>query len=68
MAANIILRSRDNPERRWVYDTEVVGDLIAVSAPVPWYVVAQEVQHRDAEILEGGVALVVGDIPVHQPP
>src|SRR5271170_7655187 len=61
-------RSRDNPELRWVYDTEVVGDLIAVSAPVPGHVVAQEVEHCAAEVLEGAVALVVGGMSVHQPP
>ena len=37
---HVIPRSRDNPERRWVYDTKVVGDLIAVGAPVPRHVVA----------------------------
>ena len=63
-----IPRSRDDPELRWVYDTEVVGDLIAVSAPVPGHVVAQEVQHCAAEVREGAVALVVGGMSVHQPP
>ncbi len=63
-----IPRSRDNPEVCWVNDTEIVGDLVAISAPVLWQVVAQEGQHRDAEICERGVALVVGDLSVHQPP
>ena len=63
-----IPRSRDNPEFLWIDDSEVVGDLIAVGAPVPGHVVAQEVQHRGAEVLEGAVALVVGGVPVHQPP
>ncbi len=63
-----IPRSRDNPELRWVYDTEVVRDLIAVGAPVPGHVVAQEVQHCDAEVPKGAVALVVGGVSVHQPP
>ena len=35
-----IPRSHDNPEFLWVDDSEVVGDLVAVSAPVPGYVVA----------------------------
>ncbi len=64
----VIPRSRDNPEVCWVNDTEIVGDLVAISAPVLWHVVAQEGQHRDAEIRERGVALVVGDLSVHQPP
>ena len=64
----VIPRSRDNPEVRWVYDTEIVRDLIAVGTPVPWHVVAQEGQHRSAEVLERAVARVVGDVSVHQPP
>ena len=60
--------SHNNPEFRWVYDTEIVRDLIAIGAPVPWNAVAQERQHRDAEILKGGVAFVVSDVSVHQPP
>ena len=64
----VIPRSRDNPEFRWVYDTEIVRDLIAPLAPVRWHVLAQESQHRDTEILERGVALVVGGVSVHQSP
>ena len=64
----VIPRSHDNPEFLWVDDPEVVRDLVAVSAPVPGYVVAQEVQHCDAEVLEGAVAFVVGSVSVHQPP
>src|SRR6478752_7197573 len=60
--------SHDNPELLWIDDPEVVGDLVAVSAPVPGHVVAQEVQHCDAEVLEGAVALVVGGVSVHQAP
>jgi hypothetical protein len=52
----------------WIDDAEVIRDLIAINAPVPGHVVAQEVQHRDAEVLEGAVALVVSGMPVHQPP
>src|SRR5271157_3286393 len=63
-----ILCSRENPKILWVDDAEVVGDLIAVDIPVPGHVVAQEGQDRDAEILEAGVALVVGDVFVRQPP
>ena len=64
----IIPRSRDNPELLWIDDPEVIGDLIAVSSPVPGHVVAQEVQHCDAEVLEAAVALVVGGMSVHQAP
>lgn len=60
-----IPRSRDNPELRWVYDTKIIGDLVTICVPVPGYAVAQEGQHRDTEILECGVTLVVGDVPVH---
>ena len=63
-----IPRSRDNPELRWVYDTEVVGDFVAVGTPVSGHFVVQEVQHCAAEVLEGAVALVVGGMSVHQPP
>src|SRR5271166_2239524 len=63
-----IPRSHDNPELLWIDDPEVIRDLIAVSAPVPGHVVAQEVQHCDAEVLEGAVALVVRGMSVHQPP
>ena len=60
-----IPRSHDNPEFLWIDDPEIVGDLIAVGTPVPRDVVAQEAEHRDAEVLEGAVALVVGGMPVH---
>ena len=63
-----IPRSHDNPELLWIDDPEVIGDLVAVGAPVPGHVVAQEVQHRDAEVLEGAVTLVGGGVSVHQPP
>ena len=63
-----IPRSRDNPELRWGYDTEIVGNLVAVILPVLWHVLAQEGQHRGAEFPESAVALVVGNMPVHQPP
>src|ERR1035437_1244953 len=46
----VIPCSRDNPEFRWMNDTEIVCDLIAVGAPLLWHFVAQEGQHRDAEI------------------
>ena len=59
---------RDNAVFRWVYDTEIVGDVIAVCAPVLRHHVAQEGQHHGAEVLEAGVALVVGDVPMHQGP
>jgi hypothetical protein len=39
-----------------VYDTKIIGDLIAVCFPVPGYVVAQEGQHCDPEydhVVEG---------------
>jgi hypothetical protein len=60
--------SSDNSELRWDYDTEIVSNLIAVIIPVLWHLLAEEGQHRGTEFLEGGVALVVGDMPVHQPP
>ncbi len=60
--------SRDNTEFLWVDDAEIVRDLIAVGAPVPWRVIAQESQHRVAEVLEGAVALFVRGVSVHQPP
>jgi len=63
-----IPRSRDNPELRWVDDTKIVGYLIAVCGPVPWHVVAEEIEHRGAEFPERGVTLVVCDVPVHQAP
>ena len=63
-----IPRSHDNPEFLWIDDPEIVGDLIAVSTPVSGDVVAQEAEHRDAEVLERAVALVVSGMPVHQPP
>ena len=63
-----IPRSRDNPELLWIDDPEVIGYLVAVSAPIRGHVVAQEVQDGDAEVLEGGVALVVSGMPMHQPP
>src|ERR1019366_9229230 len=60
--------SPDNPEFCWVYDTEVIRDLIAPLAPVRWDVLTQEGQHRATEILESGVALVVSGVSVHQAP
>ena len=63
-----IPRSHDNPELLWIDDPEVIRDLIAVSAPVPGHIVAHKVQHCDAEVLEGAIALVVGGMSVHQPP
>ena len=63
-----IPRSRDNPEVCWVNDTEIVGDLVAINAPALWHAVAQEVQHCAAKIRERGVAFVVGELSVHQPP
>ena len=63
-----IPRSHDNPVFFWIDDPEVIRDLIAINAPVPGHVVAQEIQHGDAEVLEGAVALVVSGMPVHQPP
>jgi transposase InsO family protein len=63
-----ILCSRDNPELRWGYDTEIVSNLVAVFTPVVGHFLAQEGQHCGAELPEGGVAFVVGDMPVHQPP
>ena len=60
--------SRDNPVFLWVDDAKVVGDLIAPGTPVPGHLFAQEVQHREAEFLEGGIALVVSGVSVHQSP
>src|SRR5215213_11680872 len=37
-----IPRSGDNPELRWVYDTEIVRDLVTIGAPVLRHAVAQE--------------------------
>jgi hypothetical protein len=50
--------SPDNPEFRWVYDTEIVRDLIAPFAPVCWYILPQQDQHRDAERHNGQRSLV----------
>jgi hypothetical protein len=47
---------------------EVIRDLTAINVPVPGHVVAQEVEHGDAEVLERVVALVVSGMPVHLPP
>src|ERR1700739_2631428 len=63
-----IPRSRQNPKILGRDDAEVVRDLIAVEAPVPWYLFAQEREDRLAEVFEGLVACVVGDVFVHQPP
>ena len=52
------------PEVRWCYDTEIVSHLIAVITPVVRHVLAEKGQHRGAELLEGAVAFVVGDMPV----
>src|SRR3979411_1395490 len=60
--------SHDNPEFLWIDDSEVVRDFITICGPVPGHVVAQEVQHCDAELLERGVAFVVCGVSVHQPP
>ena len=48
----IIPRSRDNPELRWIDDTEIVCHLIAVRVPVLWHILAEEVEHRGAEFPE----------------
>ena len=64
----VIPRSHDNPVFFGIDDAEVIRDFIAINTPVPGHVVAQEVQHGDAEVPEGGVALVVGGMAVHQPP
>ena len=60
--------SRDNPVFDWVDYPEIVGDFVAVCAPVAWHLVTQECEHGDAEILETRVAPVVGDVAMHQPP
>jgi hypothetical protein len=57
-----------SPEHRWGYDTEIVSNLIAVFVPVLWHGVAEKCQQRSNELPESGVALVVGEMPVHQPP
>ncbi len=38
-----ILRSRDNSEFRWGYDTEMVSNLTAVFIPVRWHILARKV-------------------------
>jgi hypothetical protein len=68
LASRAEIGARTPDSRVWIDDPEIVGHLIAVSTPVPRDVVAQEAEHRDAEVLERAVALVVGGMPVHQPP
>ncbi len=69
LAATLAIpRSRDKAELRWGYDTEIVSNLIAVITLFLGHFLAQESQHRRAELPKGGVALVVGDVPVHQAP
>ena len=63
-----IPRSGDNPELCWVDDTKIVGYLIAVCGPVPWHVIAEEIEHRGAEFPERGVTFIVCVVPVHQAP
>jgi len=37
VALAMYLRSHENPKIFWVDDAEVVGNLIAVAAPIPWH-------------------------------
>jgi hypothetical protein len=50
----------------WIDNSEVVGDLVAVDVPIPRYLITQESQYRTTEILEAGMALVVGGVSVHR--
>jgi hypothetical protein len=68
MAEITIPSSRQYPKILWRDDAEVVGDLIAVEAPVPGHLLAQERQDCVAEVSESFVARVMGDVPVHQAP
>jgi hypothetical protein len=63
-----IPRLRDYPVVRWGNDTKVVRDVVAECVPVRGHSVAEKCQHRGAEFLEGGIALVVCGVPVHQAP
>jgi len=60
--------SGDNPKTCRIDDAEVVGDLVAVAVPVPRHVVPQKGQDRSFEVLEAGVAPIVRDVAMHQPP
>ena len=63
-----IPRLRQNPKIFGIDDAEIVGDGIAVILPVFWDFVAQEAEDGGAEVAELGVAFVMSDVPVHQPP
>ena len=63
-----IPRSPEDPKILGVDDSEVVSHLVAIIAPFPGYLDAQEVQDRLTEVLERRIAPVVRDVPVHQPP
>jgi signal transduction histidine kinase len=63
-----IPRSGDNPVFFGIDGSEVIRNLIAINMPLPGHLVAQEAQHRDSEVLECAVALVVGCMSVHQAP
>jgi hypothetical protein len=54
--------------RFWIDDPEVIRDFTVINALIAGHVVAQEVEHGVAEVLEGVVALVVSGVPVHHPP
>lgn len=61
-------RSRENPKILWIDDPEIVGDLVAIVAPFPGNLDAQKIQDRLTERREGGMAPIMCDVPVHQPP
>jgi hypothetical protein len=63
-----IPRSRHNPKILWVDDAEVVGDGVAEAVPVLGDFVAQEIERDIRELCARGVAFVVRDVLVHDPP
>ena len=60
VSVRVIPSSRENPKICGVDDAEVVGDLVAVDAPVPRHLLAQKSQYRTSEILEPSIPFVVG--------
>jgi hypothetical protein len=63
-----ILRSVDYPKICWVDNPEIIGYLVAESAPFSGHLCAHEVQDGDGEIFDCLVSSVVGYVPMHQSP
>src|SRR5271165_2381800 len=63
-----IPRLSENPKIGAMDDAEIVGDSVAEPLPLSWHGMPEELDDLPAELGEGLVVPVVGDVLVHQGP